>query len=184
MLDRYIAGGEIDNAARNEERRHPPRAALVQRDRRVGDALDAANAGANHDAGGVLLVGRGRLPAGVFERLLRRAHRIDDELVDLALFLRLHPLVGIVGAVGAVADRDHAGDLAGDVGDVERIDRLRPALARDQASPGVLNPATERSDHAHAGDDDTPQAILLSPQLQHTVPNGTGLSIVSLKMKE
>ena len=39
--------------------------------------------------------------------------RIDDELVDLALLLRLHPLVGIVGAVGAVAVRDHAGDLAG-----------------------------------------------------------------------
>ena len=39
------------------------------------------------------------LPAGIVERLRRRAHRIDDEVVDLALLLRLHPLIGIVGAV-------------------------------------------------------------------------------------
>jgi hypothetical protein len=47
----------------------------------------------------------------------------------------------------------------------------------------VLDPATERSNHAHAGDDHTPQAIL--PDHSHGTQrrNGTGLSIVSLKMK-
>ena len=35
-----------------------------------------------------------RMPVGVVERLCRGAHRVDDEVVDLALFLRLHPIVG------------------------------------------------------------------------------------------
>ena len=54
-----------------------------------------------------------RLPAGIVERLARGAHGEDDEIVDLALLLRLHPLIGIEGAVRAVAARHLAGDLAG-----------------------------------------------------------------------
>ena len=75
---------------------------------------------------------RGRLPAGIVERLRGRAHREDDEVVDLALLLRLHPLVGIEGAVGAVAARDLAGDLGRQIGDVEGVDPPRAALALDQ----------------------------------------------------
>ena len=46
--------------------------------------------------------------------------------IDLALLLRLHPLVGIEGAVGAVAARDLAGDLAGEIRDLEIVDPLAP----------------------------------------------------------
>src|SRR5476651_1665944 len=98
---------------------HPARTFFMQIDRRLGDALDAANAGADQHAGHGLIFVTGRPPAGVVERLARRAHGIDDELIDLALLLGLHPLVGIEGGVAAVAARHAASDLAGDVGDVE-----------------------------------------------------------------
>jgi hypothetical protein len=50
MGDRHIAGREIDDAAGNEERRYPARAALLQLDRGLRDALDAADAGADEHA--------------------------------------------------------------------------------------------------------------------------------------
>ena len=68
------AGSEIDDAARNEERRHAARALFAQHDRGVGDALDAADAGADQHAGAGLILVALRLPAGVVERLARRAH--------------------------------------------------------------------------------------------------------------
>ena len=102
-FDRHIARGEIDDAAGNEERRYAPRAFFLEHDRGIRDSLDAADAGTDHHAGRDLLFVAGRLPAGIVERLARGAHRIDDEIVDLALLFRLHPLVGIEGAVAAVA---------------------------------------------------------------------------------
>ena len=114
VLDRDIAGSEIDQAAGNEERRHLARAALLQEDRGVGDAGQAADAGADQGAGGACAPLRSSgCQSASSSAWLRRAHREDDEVVDLALVLRLHPLVGIEGAVRAVAARDHAGDLAG-----------------------------------------------------------------------
>src|SRR6185312_14894047 len=105
----------------------------------------------------------------VVERLARRTHAEDDEVVDLALLFRLHPLVGIVGAVRAVAARDHAGDLGGDVGDLEGIDLLGAALALDQARPGRFDAAAERRDHSHSGDDDTSHDRLRAEMAAHAV---------------
>ncbi len=119
VLDRDLAGGEVDQAAGNEERADAARAAVAQRVAGLVDACDAADAGADEDAGAIWSSSRLRLPAGVGERLVGRGHRIDDEGVDLALFLRLHPVVGVEGAVGPVAARQLAGDLAGQVVDLE-----------------------------------------------------------------
>src|ERR1700690_619163 len=154
-LDRHIAGGEIDDTAGNEERRNPARTLLVQNNGVGGDALDTADAGADQHPGRALVLVALRPPAGVVERLARRAHAENDEIVDLALLLRLHPLIGIVGAVGAVAARHHAGDLAGYVGDVEAFDLFHAALALEQALPCRFHAASERREHPHPGDDDT-----------------------------
>ena len=70
VLDRDIAGSEIDQAAGNEERRHLARAALLQEDRRVGDAGQAADAGADQGAGGALVLFALGMPVGIVERLL------------------------------------------------------------------------------------------------------------------
>ena len=102
---------------KNGEMRRGP--ALVQRDAGLDDAADAADARADQHAGRVLVFVALRLPAGTRERLVGGGHREDDEVVDLALLLRLHREVGIEGAVGAVAARDHAGDLAGQIVDLE-----------------------------------------------------------------
>ena len=87
---------------KNGEMRRGPRS--IERDGGLVDAADAADAGADQNAGGALVLVGGRVPAGIVEGLGGRGHRVDDERVDLALLLRLHPLVGIERAVGAVAE--------------------------------------------------------------------------------
>ena len=78
--------------AGNEERADAARAALLQDQRIFGDAVDAADARADHDAGRALLVRRLGLPAGILQRLVGGRHPVEDEVVDLAQFLRLQPL--------------------------------------------------------------------------------------------
>src|SRR4029077_7973108 len=107
----------------------------------------------------------GRMPVGVVERLVRRGHREDDEVVDLALVLWLHPLVGIEGAVAAVAARNHTGDLAGEVGDLESIDLPRAALTVEDTLPRCVNAAAERRNHAQPRDDNPSHVKNSSPRL-------------------
>src|SRR5579864_9143647 len=153
MFDRHITRGEIDQAAWNEERRHPSRAALMQNDRCFRNAGQAADTRTNHRARSAairLVVG---MPIGVVESLASRAHGVENEVIDLALILRLHPVIRIEGAVRTVATRNHASDLAGQVGNLERIDFPGAAVAVEDALPGWLDATAERRDHAKAGDD-------------------------------
>src|SRR5215471_12621002 len=99
MFDRHITGSEIDQATGNKERRHLAWSALLQQYRGIGNARQAADPGADQGAGSApILFGEG-MPIGVVERLARRTHRKNDEIVNPALVLRLHPLVGIERAV-------------------------------------------------------------------------------------
>src|SRR5216683_7277899 len=75
VLDRDIARGEIDQAPGNEERRYLARAALLQHDRRVRDAGEAADSGADHRAGRAAILFVFRMPVRVIERLARGRHR-------------------------------------------------------------------------------------------------------------
>src|SRR5262249_47578215 len=112
----------------------------------------------DQDTGGDLVLVAGGLPARIVECLLRRANRKDDEVVDFALLLRLHPLIWIEPAVRAVATRDLAGNFRRQVGDIERLDASRSALTIDQAPPCRLDAACERRDHAEPGDNHTSHA--------------------------
>src|SRR5207248_4775053 len=105
----------------------------------------------------------GGMPTSVVERLACRAHRENDEIVDLALILRLHPVIGIERAVAAVAPRNQAGDPAGQIGDVKCLDLLGAALAIEDALPGRLDAASEWRHHAEARDDNP-------PHFQHSSP--------------
>src|SRR5262245_5736158 len=163
VLNRHIARREIDDAARHKERRHAPRPALLEHHAGIGNAARATDAGAHEYARHDLVVIALRLPAGVVERLLGRAHRIDDELVDLALLLRLHPLVGVVGAGRAVAARDLAGDARRQVRHIDAFDARYAGLPANEPLPSVLDAAAERRDHAETRDDYTPHVRLLKP---------------------
>src|SRR5438034_7158202 len=59
---------------------------------------------------------------------LFRSHCVEDEIVDLALLLGFHPLVGVEGAVATVTARNLAGNLGRQVGDLEALDASCPAL--------------------------------------------------------
>jgi hypothetical protein len=156
VLDRDIAGGEIAEAPRDKERGKPPRTALLQQQRGLIDAAQPADAGADGDAGRDLVLVALGLPAGIPQRLRRRGHGEDNEIVDLALLLRLHPIIGIESAVRAVAARNAAGDLRRKVGYVEGGDRAGAAFTSQNARPARLDPATKRGHHPQSGDDHTP----------------------------
>ena len=144
-----MAAHQIDQAAGNEERRDAARPLLVQNDRRLGYAVQAADAGADHHACfDLLLVGLGG-PLGVPQRLSRRRDAVNDEIIDPSLFLRLHPVVGIEG-VGSLAARNLGGDLASEVRYVEVFDPGHRRLAGQQSTPSRLDPAGQRRNHAEA----------------------------------
>ena len=141
VLDGYVAGGKIDEPARNEEGAHPSRPLVGKQKRGLLDPLEAADPGADQHARANLVLIGSRFPAGIGQRLGRGAHRKDDEVVDLPLLLGLHPIIGIERAVAAIAARDLAGDLAGEIGDVEILDLARGVLSFRQPLPGGLVPA-------------------------------------------
>src|SRR5947209_460529 len=110
-LDRDITGGEIDDTTGDEERRDTARTFVGKHERGLGDAFDAANTRPDHHAGCDLVFVLRWFPAGMLDRLARGAHRVDDEVVDPALLLRLHPLIGIIRAVRTVTARNLASDF-------------------------------------------------------------------------
>src|SRR5262249_49881945 len=124
-FDRHVTASQVDQAPGNEERRYPAGPTLLEHDSGLSDAFDAADAGPDQHAGRDLIFMIRRLPAGIFQRLPRRAHGEHDEAVDLALLLRLHPLVGIERSVGTVTARNRTGDLGRQVGYVECLYRAR-----------------------------------------------------------
>src|SRR5437764_11967383 len=90
------------------------------------------------------------MPIGVIERLACRTHRENDEIVDLALVFWLHPFIGIKSAAAAITSRNQAGNPAGQIGDVKRVDLPGAALAVEDAFPRRLNAASARRHHAEA----------------------------------
>ena len=173
-LDRHEARGQVDQRAGNEERADAARALLVHQRGGVGNVAQATDAGAHENAGAVLLVLGLQLDAGILHRLLGGRHGIDDEVVVAADFLGIHPLLGIEGAVAAVAARDFAGDLAGQVGCIEARDLAAARLAREKPAPGFVDAIGERGNHTKSGDDDTPHAM---PFLCENAAAGSSLSL-------
>jgi hypothetical protein len=89
------------------------------------------------------LLGIARRPARILDRLVGGGHAVEDELVDLALLLGLHPVVGIEGAVGAVAALHLAGIGRG-ARRVEPRDRPRAGLPGQKPRPGFLDTRRQR----------------------------------------
>ena len=153
--DRNLPAQKIDEPSGNKERRDPARPFFVQGDGGVVDAAKTTDTRSEKDAGlSFLLVGFGS-PIRVAQRLGRCAHAVNDEVVDPALFLRLHPVVRIEGVRRAVT-RHLRGDLAGEVGNIEVLDPRRRRLAGEKASPRRLDPAGQWGHHAETRNDDPP----------------------------
>ncbi len=154
MLDGDVARGKVDEPPRYKEGANAARSLVPQEDRGVGNARQAADTGADENARTLLLLGRVGRVAGIGERLRGRRHREDDEVVDLALLLGLHPIVGIEVALGEVAARHEAADLAGQVVDLELGDAASPVRAGDQRLPRRLRSAPHGRDHPQSCDND------------------------------
>ncbi len=148
VADRNMAGGQVDQAHRNEEGRDAARAVLGQRLRGVVDGRQAADAGTDHDAGplaGFFILGR---PAGILHRLGGGSQRVDDEIVHAAAVLRRDHTVEIELMRFVGAERDHAGDLRGKIGNVEMLDGAKSGNAIGKALPVGLMADAQGGHHA------------------------------------
>ena len=76
-----------------------PRAAVAQHQRRFRYSLHTTDPRADQNAARDLVLVFVGMPAGVVKSLRCRSHGKDDEIVDLALLLRLHPVVRIEASV-------------------------------------------------------------------------------------
>lgn len=138
------------------------RGLLLQQKRGIGNARQTADARTDQNPGFLLRLGRIELQAGIGDRLIRGSHSVGDEIIDLALLLGLHPVIGIKLALARSA-RNEVGDMAGDVGDFELLNAPRAVLAGKQRPPGWLNAAAHRSNQSKSGDHDAAHSENLSP---------------------
>ncbi|MNL60353.1 hypothetical protein D3C87_1841530 [compost metagenome] len=127
----------------------------MQRNGGIIDAADAADARADQNACAFLVFLGFWFNPGILDGLGGSGHGVDDEIVDLALFLGFHPLVGIVLAIGIIPAGQPMRDLARDVIDLEFVDTLGSTLACQDIGPSGLHSATKGRDKPHSGDDDS-----------------------------
>src|SRR4051812_17267582 len=104
---------------------------------------------------------RHRLPAGIIQRLRGSTHCIDDELVDFALLLGLHPLIRIVRSARPVSARNLSCNARGQIGYFELLHATDTAAAIQQTLPCSFNAARERRHHSEPCDDDASHLLLL-----------------------
>jgi hypothetical protein len=121
VADRHLPAGEVDQGGRDEERADLAGPALLEEHRRVGDAVEAADAGADQHPGPVLLLLGLRLPARILDGLDRGGDAVDDELVVAPELLGVDIIGGAERALAVTLGND-AADLGGEIGDVEVLD--------------------------------------------------------------
>ncbi len=164
IADRNMAGGEVDQIGRDEKRRQTARPALLQGEPALGDAGQAADAGADHDPGALALILALGRPLGILDRLGGGGHRIDDKAVHLALVLGRDPVIGVEQPGGGFAARHLGGNPRRQVGDIEGLDRAHPRSPGDQALPVALEADAEGRHQPHAGHDDASHPVLMAGQ--------------------
>src|SRR5690606_5447259 len=144
--DGHLARSRSCCSARYEERRDAARAALLENQGILGNAVEAANARADQYAGGVTLFRRDRLPARIGKRLIGGGNAVGDEIADLALLLGIQKIIRIEGAVAAVAARHDAGNPRWKVIGLEGFDPAAGTPSGQQMGPGMLYPNAEGRD--------------------------------------
>ena len=143
VADRHLAREQVDQRPGNEERRDPPRPACSL----ISTAVSAIEVSPPIPEPIITPVRSAspppRAPPSRHPRTacVRRGDAIEDEVVDLALFLRLHPVVGIEAAVRAVAPR-HLASVFGRRRSPasNRVIVPAPTLAGDEPRPARLDP--------------------------------------------
>src|SRR5471030_1283546 len=126
----------------------------MQDHRRLGDARQAADARADHDAGALSALVVLGPPPGILDRLNGRAHREEDEGIHLALVLGRDPVIDVEATFRGLAARHLSGDLRRQIRHVEGLDRADSGFAVQQAAPDPLRADAQGSDQTDTGDDD------------------------------
>ena len=151
-VDGDLAGADVGDAHRDEERADPVRAAQGVGGDPVDERPDAAEAGPEDDPGPLGELALEPLgQAGLVERLAGGDQAELDVAVGAALLLAVEHAARVEVA-------DLAGDPRRQPRRVEGRDRADAGAPGDQARPGGGDVVAEGGDHAHAGHDDATRA--------------------------
>src|SRR3990167_1267207 len=164
VLDRDLAGNEVDQRRWDEERTDPARPPLLQHQRGLVDGLQPADARADHDTGPVAALAVLRLPARILDRLFSRCQAKNDETVEFALVFGRYIGIDIEVAVCLVAQRHLTRDPGRKVRRVEGLDRADSRLGRKQPPPIGVDAITQRRHHSPAPYDTSPHLPPSLPQ--------------------
>ena len=151
--DRDLPRNQVDQRAGNEEGRNALRPLFLDQDGGFGNRGQPPDPRSDHHARPQTAFLVFRHPARIPHRLLGGGHAVEDEIIHLAAILRFHPVIGIEGAIAAIAERDLAGILRDHVRRIETRDRPRARLPRQQPLPGLFHPAGQRRDQTQTRDD-------------------------------
>lgn len=201
VAQRDLAGGHVDEGARDEERRDAAQPARRERVRRLLDVLHRANPRAECDA--ALMAQQPRLVrrerragAGgrgvadeaevrVLERLRRRAHAERRERRHRARARRVDPVPLAERAVrdrARLAARHAAGDAAG-----QRVkvgaEVLDAALACERRAPRARYPHANRAHQPDARDDDAPGGSHFAVRTRPPRRSWAGLPLARLRTR-
>ena len=148
VFHRNMARGQVDQNRRDRKRRQPPGALGQHGFHRVGEALDTADAGANHDPGAVLRFFVGWHPARHLHRFGGGGEGVDGDGVDAATLFVRHHRFGIKGEgvvrLGAAKQRHFPADGRRQMGRVKAFDGGNPALRIQEPTPDILNARSQR----------------------------------------
>ena len=161
IADAHLTRNQVDQGARNKERRDPPRTLFRHHQRRVGDRIQTTDPRADQNAGPLEAFAVVGHPAGILDGLLGRGHPEQDEGIDLPLFLGFHVGVGPEIAL-TLAERHFARIGRGQSLGIEPRDGTGAGLPCQNATPTGFNPITQRCHQPKARHDNTAH-ILPSP---------------------
>src|ERR1039458_2866942 len=143
--DGDVAGGEVDDGRRNEERRDAAGTMLEQRQVFALDDFESADAAADVDAH-ILGLGGVHAQAGGTDGAIRRRDGELDEAPHLLDFF-------FFDVAARIESFDLAGDPAGKEVRGEGRDRSAAAFTRQYALPGCFGPNAYGGHQAHTGYD-------------------------------
>jgi len=151
-----MSSRQIDQKRWDGERRQTTRATTVRSAYRVGYCTEPANTGADDRRSAFLILGLGRLPSGLRQRLACRFHGKQDEAIHLFLLFGWRGKVRIETGLDVLRRRwHHPGDPGRQIC-AHRVRQIAQTRAPgEQALPDNLDVTAQRRNQTHTGDNNS-----------------------------
>ena len=161
IANAHLPSGQIDQRARNKERRHPARPAFFDQKGGFGDSLKPANPRSDHHTGAQAALRILGFPLGIADGLLGCGNRIENEIIYFAPLARGQNRIRVEAILAAIAKGHFAGVFCRDIAGIKACDCSRTRFPGKQAPPGGFYPAGKRRHHSKTCDNNSAHCCAL-----------------------